>query len=245
MTTSTVAAYDQWHEQMGANYTDEDPLQFAWYSSAAEGLAGFLKGDILEVGCGRGEFARWIAGNYPNSGVTAVDFSQAAITIAQQRTAQIRNTPRFMVGDAQDLKLPDNTFDCVVSCECMEHVPNPQAMANEIYRVLKPGGRFCLTTENYLNGMLIAWLHSWITKRPFNSGSGVQPVENFFLFFQVRKLLMNAGLVVDSMRSSHYQWLLLPRVDPARLCTQHINSMAGRTLAKPFGRHFSFFGHKA
>ncbi len=76
------------------------------------------------------------------------------------------------------------------------------------------------------------------------SGSGVQPRENFFLFFQVQKYLSDAGLAVSRTRSSHYQWLLLPRVDPARLCTCEFKSGWARLLAKPFGRHFSFFGHK-
>jgi SAM-dependent methyltransferase len=98
---------------------------------------------------------------------------------------------------AQSLKFLDNNFDCVVSCEYMECVPSPRAMAAEIFRVLKPGGRFCLRTENYLNEMLLAWARCWITKQPFNSGSGVQPRENFFLCFQVQKYLSEAGLVVS------------------------------------------------
>jgi hypothetical protein len=35
----------------------------------------------------------------------------------------------------------------------MEHVPSPRAMAAEIFRVLKPGGRFCLTTETLIPKM--------------------------------------------------------------------------------------------
>ena len=126
----------------------------------------------------------------------------------------------------------------------MEHLPQPQMMAREMFRVLKPGGKFCLTTENYLNGMLLAWLQSWITGHPFNSGSGVQPIEQFFLFPQVKGYLCRAGLVVERIESTHYQWLLLPGVDPARLCTREFKIGWARNLAKPFGRHFSFFGCK-
>ena len=126
----------------------------------------------------------------------------------------------------------------------MEHVPQPQMMAAEMSRVLKPGGKFCLTTENYLNGILLGWLQSWITGRPFNSGSGVQPLEQFFVFPQVTGYLKRAGLVVEKTESTHYQWLLLPGVDPARLCTRQFKTTWARTLAKPFGRHFSFFGYK-
>jgi len=237
-----VGEYDAWHEQMYAS--SSDPLRFPWYASVVEEFGSDFTGEVLEVGCGRGEFAHWLASTAPNVRVTGIDFSAAAIAIANRRTLATPAPVQFLVGDAQSLRFPDNRFDWVVSCECMEHVPSPRAMAAEIFRVLKPGGRFCLTTENYLNGMLLAWVRSWITKQPFNSGSGVQPRENFFLFFHVQKYLSDAGLAVSRTRSSHYQWLLLPRVDPARLCIFEFKSGWARLLAKPFGRHFSFFGHK-
>ena len=41
---------------------DGNPLQFPWYSAAFEGLGENLRGEILEIGCGRGDFAIWLAG---------------------------------------------------------------------------------------------------------------------------------------------------------------------------------------
>src|SRR4029077_3366551 len=138
-----VAEYDAWHEQMGAG--SGDPLRFPWYSSVVEEFGSSLAGEVLEVGCGRGEFAHWLASTAPNVRVTGIDFSATAIEIANRRTSAGCASVQFLVGDAQSLKFPDNSFDCVVSCECMEHVPSPRGMAAEIFRVLKPGGRFCLT----------------------------------------------------------------------------------------------------
>jgi SAM-dependent methyltransferase len=180
----------------------------------------------------------------PELNISAVDFSSASVRMAVERAESARVEVQFSKDDAQSLSFPDNSFDHVVSCECMEHVLEPSKMASEINRVLKPGGTFCLTTENYLNGMLIGWAHCWLTGRPFNSGSGVQPHENFFFFWHVSAFLKSAGLVVDEMESCHVQWLMLPRVDPARLCTDRFSNRWTRLLAKPFGRHFSFFGHK-
>jgi len=100
-----------------------------------------------------------------------------------------------------------------------------------------------MTTKNYFNGMLPAWAKSWVTGQPFDSGSGVQPHENFFCFWHVHSYLHYAGLVVDKTESCHYHWLLPPRIDPARLCTVQFSSDFARFLAKPFGRHF-FFGRK-
>ena len=150
----------------------------------------------------------------------------------------------FIQGDAQALPFDDLSFDLIVSCECMEHVPHPPQMAREMARVLKPGGQYCLTTENYLNGMLIGWLYSFLSGKPFNSGSGIQPRENFFFYWLVRGYLRNAGLTVERMESCHYQWLLLPRIAPSRLCTRRFDNPLAKRLAFPFGRHMSFFGRK-
>ena len=244
MRSDPIVAYDSWHVEMGAHDQKRDPLTFPWYQSAFSGIRDDLGGTMLEVGCGRGEFAVWLAAVVPGLRITGIDFASAAIKLAKKRALAAAQPVCFLVGDAQALPFPDSSFDWIVSCECLEHIPRPRAMATEMYRVLKPRGRFCLTTENYLNGMLLAWLRSWLFGKQFDSGSGVQPLEQFFLFFQVRKYLQDTGLVVDHTASSHYQWLLLPRVDPARLCTREFKSGWAQQVAKPFGQHFSFFGHK-
>jgi len=235
--------YDEWHEHMVRAET-RSPLDYPWYESVYRGLRPISTGRLLEVGCGRGQFAVWLSKQKPNFEIIGLDFSEAAINLATQRAMAERAGVKFMQGDAQALPYADDSFDILVSCECLEHVPNPSKMAREIARVLKPGGRFLLTTENYFNGMLLAWLMSWVRGQSFNSGSGVQPRENFFVFWMVSGYLRKAGLIVAQTEASHYQWLLLPRVDPARLCTQNFDSPLAKRLAKPFGRHFTFIGMK-
>jgi ubiquinone/menaquinone biosynthesis C-methylase UbiE len=235
--------YGRWHEQMG-RVEAESPLAYPWYESVHRRLEPISTGRLLEVGCGRGQFAIWLAKKKRSLQIIGLDFSDMAVSLARQRAAAEQVGVEFVQGDAQALPYADKSFDIVISCECMEHVPSPSKMALEIARVLKPGGRFLLTTENYFNGMLLGWLMSWLRGEPFNSGSGVQPRENFFVFWMVSGYLRKAGLTVAQKEASHYQWLLLPRVAPSRLCTQQFNSPWARRLAKPFGRHFTFIGHK-
>ena len=239
-----IESYDEWHRKMRGSGDMPSPLGHPWYRSVYGAIEKVVSGKVLEVGCGRGEFAIWLSRRKPKLRVIGLDFSQAAIQIAREFASAQKSSVEFMQGDAESLPFPDNSFDLVISCECMEHVPNPKKMAREIARVLRAGGGFCLTTENYLNGMLIAWMKTWTTGEPFNSGAGIQPRENFFLFWRVKRHLQDAGLVVERMESCHYQWLLLPRVDPARLCTTQFSNVWARRLALPFGRHFSFFGRK-
>jgi ubiquinone/menaquinone biosynthesis C-methylase UbiE len=236
--------YDTWHRHMGRyEQVFPEPSQ-PWHVTAARSLPDLNGLHVLEIGCGRGDFAIWVARKYPQAVVNAVDFSDTAIDVARSRATDAAVMVRFAVENAESLSFPDHSFGFVISCECMEHVAHPFRMAREIYRVLRPGGGFILTTENYFNGMILAWLQSWVLGKPFNSGSGIQPRENFFVFWRVKKILRKSGLKVESMESNHFQWLLLPRTNPARLCTRDFNSAFFKRLFRPFGRHFTFCGKR-
>jgi SAM-dependent methyltransferase len=234
--------YAAWHHQLAAYEFAPKDLHHPWHITVARLLPDLRNQRILEIGCGRGDFAVWLAARYPQTEVNAVDFSVEAIEIAKSRAASSGALVNFAVDDAESLTFRDCSFDYVISCECMEHVADPLRMAREIYRVLHPGGRFILTTENYFNGMIVAWLQTWIFGKPFDSGSGVQPRENFFVFWRVKQLLCKSGLKVESMESNHFQWLLLPRTDPAKLCTEDFTSPFLKRFLRPFGRHFTFCG---
>lgn len=235
--------YDHWHEQMSRSDKD-NPLVFPWHETVYRCLGQMPVGRLLEIGCGRGQFAIWLAQKRPDIEIVALDFSEVAINLAKEQAMEAQVNVKFVQGSAEDLQFEGESFDTVISCECMEHVTKPAKMAQEMARVLTPGGRFVLTTENYFNGMLLAWLVSWLRREPFNSGSGIQPIENFFLFWIVSGYLQNAGLVVSRTESSHYQWLLLPRVAPSILCTREFRAPWAKKLAKPFGRHFTYIGQK-
>lgn len=236
--------YDEWHRHMKRAGESASPLDHPWYESVYREIRHYTACRVLEVGCGRGGFATWLSKSAPQFKITALDFSGAAIEIARETASAQGAVVEFIQGDAQALPFESDSFDLVISCECMEHVPDPAKMACELARVLKPGGRLALTTPSQLNGMLIGWAHCYLTNRPYNSGAGVQPHENFYFFWTVRRYLRQAGLEVDRMESSTFQWLLLPRVDPAKLCTLRFKSGWAQALAFPFGLQFSFFGMK-
>lgn len=242
MSADKLEQYNAWHERLAEEEAEGSVLKHPWYVTVTRLLPDMSGQRVLEVGCGRGDFSIWLAGKYADAKVTGVDFSEAAIATAQKRAAACGSRAEFKVGDAEALSFADSSFDCVISCECMEHVPHPEQMAREIHRVLRAGGSFILTTENYFNGMILQWLKTWTLHTPFNSGSGVQPHENFFLFWRVRKLLERGGLKVEKMESNHYQWLLLPRTDPMKLVTFDFQSALLKRVFRPFGRHFTFCG---
>lgn len=94
-------------------------------------------GRLLEIGCAYGFFlqvaARWFE-------VVGVELSEYAAQEAQARGFNIH------VGDVLDARLPSNSFDAVVLFDTIEHVRQPRAVLEEVYRVLSPGGVVLITT---------------------------------------------------------------------------------------------------
>jgi ubiquinone/menaquinone biosynthesis C-methylase UbiE len=105
-------------------------------------LSGVQPGDsVLDVGCSSGYLARKLAAAAGPAGrVTAIDPSEAAITYARRRA---HPGMAFTVGVAQDLDLPDSSFDVVTCTLALHHVParKREAAFREMYRVTRPGGR--------------------------------------------------------------------------------------------------------
>jgi ubiquinone/menaquinone biosynthesis C-methylase UbiE len=108
-------------------------------------LAGVQPGDsVLDVGSSSGYLVRKLAAaTGPAGHVTGVDPSEAAIAFAQRRAS---GGVTFRVGVAQDLDLPDASFDVVTCTLALHHVParKRQAAVDEMFRVTKPGGRLLL-----------------------------------------------------------------------------------------------------
>jgi len=73
--------------------------------------------------------------------LTGVDFSAGMLRIAKARDASVQ----WIQGDAQALPLASGAFDYATNQFSYPHIPDKAAFAAEVFRVLRPGGRFVLT----------------------------------------------------------------------------------------------------
>ncbi len=231
-------AYDAWHRELAAKEGIAGAPDATWHRMVLRRLGPVEGLNIAEIGCGRGDFSIHLASL--GARVTALDFSAQAIEVGRERARLAGVEVDFRVGDGQDTQLPSAAFDLVISCECLEHVPEPERMAGELRRICHPEGRCILTTPSYLNGMLIAWAWSLLRGKPINTGAGVQAHENFFVYFLVRSMLEKAGFRIADLESRIFVFALLPRVNPAKLRVNEFRSPALNRLFRPVGLHFLY-----
>jgi SAM-dependent methyltransferase len=96
---------------------------------------------VLEVGCGWGELAQWIARD-TGAEVVATDLSQRMVDLARECGVDAH------VADVQALPFADAEFDVVVAAWMLYHVPDLDRGLAEIVRVLRPGGRLVAATNS-------------------------------------------------------------------------------------------------
>ncbi|MBU0534225.1 MAG: class I SAM-dependent methyltransferase [Candidatus Omnitrophica bacterium] len=96
--------------------------------------------DVLEVGCGRGGGASYVAGCFVPKSVTGLDLCKESINFCKKH--YFVKGLSFCQGDALNLPFADNNFDAVVNVESSHRYPDMEKFLKEVYRVLKTGGYF-------------------------------------------------------------------------------------------------------
>lgn len=132
------------HDGLAATYDRVSDLQFEAGKHLARRL-GIEKGSrVLDVGCGTGRLAHWIAERVGTNGtVSGIDPLDDRIRIARSRGG----AARFDVGQAEDLRaFEDASFDAVCMSSVLHWVEDKAKALAEARRVLRPGGRLGVTT---------------------------------------------------------------------------------------------------
>jgi SAM-dependent methyltransferase len=163
--------------------------------------------DVLEVGSGRGGGALYVARYRHPRSVTGLDFSARAVELCNT----YRHAPglRFVLGDAQSMPFPDESFDAVVNVESSHCYPSVDRFLAEVNRVLRPNGSLFYADLRTLDGL--ASLRGQLAASPLTLQTLSDITENVL-----------AAMVLDNDRKLELIQSLIPR--PAR---PPIRSFAG------------------
>ncbi len=96
---------------------------------------------ILDIGCGTGKQLAANQARFPQMIMLGVDLFMGMLRIARQRAPEIS----WIQGNAANLPLPPASVDYVTNQFSYTHIRRKDAFVREIYRVLKPDGRFVLS----------------------------------------------------------------------------------------------------
>lgn len=233
--------YDKWHTGVFESDPEHADESSPWYKLVMEYLPAVEGKRILEIACGRGGFSRLLGSR--GASVCGADFSASAVDIAKEkllRVPSLAGRVTYLQADAQAMPFEENLFDIVVSCETIEHVPDPRAAVREMYRVCKPGGRLFLTTPNYLNFMGLYLVYA-AARHPGLKSS--QPLDERFLFPQIRGFVTAAGWKIVRTDGTVHQFPFIPRRDPVQLPGLESNRAIRRFLSF-FASHYFLIAKK-
>jgi ubiquinone/menaquinone biosynthesis C-methylase UbiE len=96
---------------------------------------------VLDVGCGKGRFARVLHERYPQSRIAAFDLAEAMLKFVPPGV-------RACAGSMTALPFLPESFDCAYATESLEHAVDIDAAIAEMCRVVKPGGRVAIIDKN-------------------------------------------------------------------------------------------------
>ena len=113
----------------------------AYYRRWAQQRHGLKPGmQLLDVACGTGLMATAVLRILGSAeGITCLDPSEGMLAVARTKL-----NARFVVGRAESLPFPDNSFDFLTMGYALRHVTNLEETFREYRRVLKPGGKLLI-----------------------------------------------------------------------------------------------------
>ncbi len=154
----TVAQYDQ----MQRSFRDK-----GWMETKALLESGITQGHALEIGHGPGYLGlEWLK-QTENTTLTGFDISPDMSTLAQRNAQEYGMAARaeYRLGNCNHLSFDDNTFNAVFANGSLHEWAEPQSAFNEIWRVLKPGGRYFISDlRRDMNFLMLGFL--WLGVRP-------------------------------------------------------------------------------
>jgi ubiquinone/menaquinone biosynthesis C-methylase UbiE len=187
-TNADIKRFDRWaatYDQSIAQRWFFGPVHAKMLDLLVRELQKSQPSCILDVGCGTGRLLRAASVFWPKAQLFGVDPATQMISEA----TRLNPKATFKLAPAETLPFPDQSMDMVLTSISFHHWVDHQRAVNEIARVLRPGGIFCLADHAFLLSKL--WGEKVKSRR------------------EIRTLMMNAGLSVRQHQGMGIRFVLI------------------------------------
>lgn len=152
---------------------------------------------VADIGCGPG----WAGPHCANLGaeVALVDVLENSVRALESKLADHRERVRGYVADGAALPFENSSFNRVVCTEVLEHVPDPQAVMRELFRIAEPGALVLLSAPHPASEKLMAAVAPPSYFRPPNHIRTIAPDE-------LKALATDVGLELCSYGVNGFFW---------------------------------------
>ena len=115
---------------------------------------------VLDMACGTGDFTIEISQKVAKgSEVTGVDLSEEMMKIGREKIAKAAVEATMEYGECEELKYPDNSFDRISVGFGVRNFEHLQKGLEEMFRVLKPGGKLVILELSVPSNPVIRWCY--------------------------------------------------------------------------------------
>ncbi len=147
---------------------------------------------ILDAGMGFGQYSYLLAQHHPNWEILGVDIKDDQVDDCDTffRKAGLKNA-RFEMADLERFSSPP-LFDLILSIDVMEHIPNDEAVFQNFFHALKPGGMLLISTPSDQGGSDVHPHDEDISENASHSFIG-EHVRDGYNILMIQKKLREAG----------------------------------------------------
>jgi len=190
-----VAAYDRFMRRMRDR---------GWLETSEILEVGIADGIALEVGPGPGYLGLDWLSKTKNTKLVGLEISENMIATATRnaKSAGLHERVDYVHGDAHKMPFEDASFDAVFSNGSLHEWARPLTILDEVHRVLKAGGRYCITDLRRDMSPLIKFA-LWVFTKPKEMRAGlISSIDAAYTRSELSDLLRESRLQSASVRHS-------------------------------------------
>jgi len=171
-----------------------DMCDKGWNGVSGMITSGIKGGDLLEVGPGPGYVGLELAKKIKVKSLTGCEISHAMLRVAEKNASEYDVDAEYVQGNAIAMPFEDARFDSVISNGSLHEWESPIRVFDEIHRVLRKGGRYCITD---LRRDVSFWKKAmvYVSTKPKEMRSGlISSINAAYTLSEITELLRNSSL---------------------------------------------------